>query len=307
MLVVDDLHWADQGTVDLLRFLLRRIASTRSLVVGALRDEELDVAHPLRSLLGDVARSPDASTLQLQPLSVDAIATLIDDQHDRRPARRSGPDRAADGRQRVLRHRDARPPGDELPVSVRDAVLARTVHLDADAWDLLHLLTCSPEAIPDHLLPALGIGFTPLRALDQAGLIRRGPRGVAFRHDLCRLAVAGAVPPGGDAPLHQRMLDALDTSGFADPAVLTHHALGAGDRPRILRHASEAGRAAARSGAHTQAAAFLRTALERGPPLAPADEADLLEAHGRGVLPDRPAGRCDRGQRPRPHAAGPRR
>ena len=273
LLVVDDLHWADQGTIDLLRFLLRRIASTRSLVVGALRDEELDIAHPLRSLLGDVARSPDATTMQLRPLSVDAIAAMVED----RPADPARIAQLTGGNPffvtEMLDHA-----GDDLPVSVRDAVLSRTTHLDAEAWDLLHLLTCSPEAIPDHLLPALGIGFPPLRALDQAGLLRRGPRGVAFRHDLCRLAIADAIPPGGDAPLHLRMLDALDTSPAADPAVMTHHAVGTGDRSRIVRHAAEAGRAAARSGAHTQAATFLRTALDSGAPLTPEEEADLLGA-----------------------------
>ena len=60
--------------------------------------------------------------------------------------------------------------------------------------------------------------------------------------------------------------------------MLTHHALGAGDRWQILRHAADAGRAAARSGAHTQAAAFLRLALDSGAPLTPVAEAELLEA-----------------------------
>jgi DNA-binding CsgD family transcriptional regulator/tetratricopeptide (TPR) repeat protein len=92
------------------------------------------------------------------------------------------------------------------------------------------------------------------------------------------MAIAEAIPPGGDAPLHRRMLDALDAAPGADPAVLAHHAVGAGDAAQILRHASDAGRAAARSGAHTQAAAFLRIALDAGPPLAPTEEAELLEA-----------------------------
>ena len=56
VLVLDDLHWADQGTIDLLRFVLRRIGQTRSLVVGILRDDEIGVSHPLRGLLGDMAR-----------------------------------------------------------------------------------------------------------------------------------------------------------------------------------------------------------------------------------------------------------
>ena len=104
VLIVDDLHWADQGTIDLLRFLLRRIRVTGSVVVGAMRDDEVGAAHPLRSLLGDVARSPDAETATLPPLSVDAVAALIED----RPvdAAVAAP---AHQWQPLLRRRDARP------------------------------------------------------------------------------------------------------------------------------------------------------------------------------------------------------
>jgi DNA-binding CsgD family transcriptional regulator len=272
VLIVDDLHWADQGTIDLLRFLLRRIRITGSLVVGALRDDEIGTTHPLRSLLGDIARSPDAEATTLRPLSVAAIAALIEDrQVDPEWLHRltgGNPFYVAE----MLDHG-----GSEIPRTVRDAILARTNGLSAEAWDLLHLLACAPEAIPDPLLAHLGIGLPALRAADLAGLIRRGPRGVAFRHDLCRMAIAGTLPPGGGVSFHRRMLDALDSSPHTDPAVLAHHSVGAGDAPRILRHASDAGLAAARSGAHTQAAAFFLTALEQGAPDSAAQEAELLE------------------------------
>ncbi len=273
VLVVDDLHWADQGTVDLLRFLLRRVGSTRTLLVGTVRDDELDVSHPMRALLGDVARSPDAITMQLQPLSVDAIATMIDDRSvdPRHIEQLTGGNPFFVGE--MLAHSGA-----DLPTSVRDAILSRTTHLDDDAWDLLHLLACAPEAIPDQLLTSLHVGLLPLRALDQAGLIRRGMRGVAFRHDLCRLAIATTVPPGADAAIHQRMITAIEGSAGADPAVLVHHALGAGDRERVLRYGIEAARSAARSGAHTQSAAFYRIALHRGASVGPTQEAEILEA-----------------------------
>ena len=160
---------------------------------------------------------------------------------------------------------------------MRDAILARTTDLDAEAWDLLHLLACAPEAIPDHLLAALGIGLPPLRALDQAGLIRRGPAGVAFRHDLCRLAIASTIPPGGEAALHRRMLDALEASAVADPAVLAHHAIGAGDAARILRYAADAGaprpgRARTRRRPRSSAS---RSSAARS--LTPTEQAELLE------------------------------
>ena len=272
VLVLDDLHWADQGTIDLLRFVLRRVAQTRSLIVGIVRDDEVGVTHPLRALLGDAARSPRADSLAMPPLSIQAVQNLVGQG-------RVDPvwlHRVTGGNAffvcEMLDHH-----GDDLPTTVRDAVLARATGLDPAAWDLLNLLTCSPGAIPDHLLPALGVTLPASRALADAGLIRRSSRGVAFRHDLCRLAIRSVIPPGAEPRLHRRLIDAYEAASDVDSAVLTHHALGAGDVDRIRRCASDAGAAAARSGAHTQATEFFTVALERGGPLDKANEAELLE------------------------------
>ena len=230
VLVLDDLHWADQGTIDLLRFVLRRVAQTRSLIVGIVRDDEVGVTHPLRALLGDAARSPRADSLAMPPLSIQAVQNLVGQG-------RVDPvwlHRVTGGNAffvcEMLDHH-----GDDLPTTVRDAVLARTTGLDPAAWDLLNLLTCSPGAIPDHLLPDLGVTLPASRALADAGLIRRSSRGVAFRHDLCRLAIRSVIPPGAEPRLHRRLIDAYEAASDVDSAVLTHHALGAGDVDRIRR------------------------------------------------------------------------
>ena len=275
VLVLDDLHWADQGTIDLLRFVLRRIAQTRSLAVGIMRDDEVGVRHPLRALLGDVARSPRACSLPLPPLSLHAVEALADG---------SSVDAAwlhgiTAGNAffvcEMLEHQ--RESEVDLPMTVRDAVLARTSDLDSSAWDALNLLSCSPGAVPDRLLTDLGVTLPALRMLSDAGLIRRSPRGVAFRHDLCRMAISSVIPPGAGAGLHRRLLDAYEASSDVDPAVLTHHALGAQDVERIRRAAYDAGVAAARSGAHTQAAEFFTIALDHGGASEPHEEAELLE------------------------------
>ncbi|MEW5808866.1 MAG: AAA family ATPase [Actinomycetota bacterium] len=275
ILVLDDLQWADQATLDLCRFLLRRAAQSTLLIVGILRDDEVDLSHPLRGLLGDVARSAHARSLSLPPLDVDAVTALVGE-------------RAVDP---VWLHRitggnaffvcemldqDAADSA-ELPTTVRDAILARTAALDAGSWDLLHLLTCAPGAIPDQLLVALGVTLPALRAADRAKLIRRDARGVAFRHDLCRRAVTGVLPPGAEPGLHRRFVEALRTVATPDPAVLTHHALAAGDMTLAVAAAEDAGRAAARTGAHTQACEFFELALQRGVSIDEAVEAELLE------------------------------
>ncbi|WP_245717679.1 ATP-binding protein [Nocardia jejuensis] len=271
ILVLDDLHWADQGTIDLFRFLLRRAAQTPLLLIGIARDDEVGVTHPLRGLLGDVARSPHARSLTLPPLSLGAVTTLAAD----RDVDPEWLHRVTGGNAffvcEMLDHRTG-----ELPTTVRDAILARTAGLDVPAWDLLHLLTCAPGAIADHLLTDLGVTLPALRALDDAKLIRRNDRGVAFRHDLCRLAVTSVIPPGAEPGLHRRFIDAHYAAAHPDPAVITHHALGAGDRVLISEAAADAGRASARSGAHTQATEFFRIALDQHR-LPSETEAELLE------------------------------
>lgn len=278
VLVLDDLHWADQGTVDLLRFVLRRVAQTRSLVVGMVRDDELGVGHPMRALLGDVARSARASTVSLPALSERAVRDLVGE----RPVDPEWLHGITGGNAffvcEMLEHRgQGGTRGGDLPTTVRDAVLARTSGLDAAAWDLLNLLTCSPGSIPDYLLAGLGVTLPASRALTEAGLIGRNARGVTFRHDLCRLAIASVTPAGAEPLLHRRLIEAYEATSHADPAVLAHHAVGAADVKRIRQAAYDAGAAAARSGAHTQAAEFFTLALEKGGRFEPADEAELLE------------------------------
>ena len=102
--------------------------------------------------------------------------------------------------------------GADLPTTVRDAILARTAELDAPAWDLLNLLTCAPGSISDDLLTDLGVTVPALRSLDEAKLIKRDARGVAFRHDLCRRAVSTVIPPGAETGLHRRFIDSPSRS-----------------------------------------------------------------------------------------------
>lgn len=273
VVVVDDLQWADEATLDLLRLLVVRIGGTRSLVIGTHREDGVGLDHPLRRLLGDVARSPHASRMLLGPLSRDGVAALVAD-------RGLDPDEVTaltDGNPFFVQE-VASATGDELPPTVRDAVLARTIGLGPREHDLLALLACAPEAVPDVVMPALGVDLPSLRALADTGLIERGPRGVRFRHELCRQAIASVIPPGGEISLHARVLDALERDGRADPAVLTHHAVRAGDAPRVSRYAPEAARRAAASGAHREAVTLYEAALAQ-PVELPADErADLLEA-----------------------------
>ncbi|HEX6231833.1 MAG TPA: AAA family ATPase [Jiangellaceae bacterium] len=275
VLVLDDLQWADQATIDLLRLLTRRVQRTRTLIIGTHRDDEVGVDHPLRGLIGDVARSEAGRRLTVGPLSRAAVAALL-------AASGRDPDdvmRLTAGNAFFVQE-VAAAAGDRLPETVRDAVLARTADLPPAAQDVLALLACAPEAVPDVALPALHVDLPTLRALGQTGLLERGTRGLRFRHELCRLAVADLIPPGGEVTLHARVLHALERD-VTDPAVLTHHARGAKDPERVVRYASAAGWRATATGAHAQAVEFFELALTQPVELADEERTTMLEAMAR--------------------------
>jgi DNA-binding CsgD family transcriptional regulator/tetratricopeptide (TPR) repeat protein len=274
VLVVEDLHWGDEATLDLVRFLARRIAGLPLLLVLSFRDA-LGVDHPLSPVLGDLVSAPDARRLQLTPLSRAAVAALLDghgldvaDVH-----RRTG------GNPFFVSQILAQPDS-PLPESVRDAVLARVAGLAPSARRCLELLSCTPEPVSGELLGALDVSRTTVGVLAATGLVDRAGRGVAFRHEIARSAVLEATPPGSEPALHAAMIDALEAVG-GDASVLAHHAAAAGDVARVLRYAPAAATEASRSGAHREAVAFYETALRHVGSATAADaatRAGMLEA-----------------------------
>ena len=221
--VVEDLHWADEATLDLVRFLARRIAGLPLLLVLSYRDA-VGVDHPLSPVLGDLVASPGACRVQLTPLSRSAVAALVDG-HGLDPA---DVHRRTAGNPFFLSQILAQPDA-PMPASVRDAVLARTAGLAPPVRHCLELLSCTPEPVGPELLDALGVSTATVGVLATTGLIDRHGPAVAFRHEIARSAILGAAVPGSEAALHGAMIDALETVG-ADPSVLAHHAAAAGRR-----------------------------------------------------------------------------
>jgi len=258
VLVVEDLHWGDEATLDLVRFLGRRIGTLPLLLVLTYR-EPAGPAHPLRPVLGDLVAAPDARRLQLAPLSRAAVAELV-----AVVAGGHGLD-AADVHARTAGNpfyvsQILAQPDSPLPESVRDAVVARTATLAPDARRALELLSCAPDGVSGELLAALPVPAATVETLEATGLLDRRGRGVAFRHEIARSAVLGAVRLGGEPALHAEMIEALEAVG-GDASVLAHHAVAAADARRILRYAPAAAVEASRSGAHREAVRFCELAL----------------------------------------------
>jgi DNA-binding CsgD family transcriptional regulator len=275
--IVEDVHWADEATFDLLRFLGRRIARTAALLVLTYRDDELGPRHPLRALLGDLAATPATRRIPLLPLTEQAVRRLV----GARPVDAAALHRQTGGNPFFVTESLASA-GLGLPVTVREAVLARAARLAPAAhavlqaaavlgprfepWVLSEVTAAEAKSVED----CLGVGM----------LVAQGEL-LAFRHELARQAVLEATAPMQRVALHQKTLHALQAApgGRCDPARLAHHAAGAGDRQAVLVHAPAAARQASAASAHRSAAALYRLALDVADGLPPTEHAALLEAH----------------------------
>ena len=272
--VLEDVHWADEATLDVLKLLARRVAAVPVLVVASFRDDELDPGHPLRRVLGELATSATVRRLKLDRLSPAAVAQL---------AQPTGVDpdelyRKTAGNPFFVV--EALAAGvDEIPETVRDAVLARVARLSTAARSLLEAVALVPPQAELWLLDALAEDVGCLQECLASGMLAADPSGVAFRHELARLAVEESVAPNRRVGLHRAALVALadPPSGEPDLARLAHHAEAARDADAVLRFAPAAAARAASLGAYREAAAQYARALRFGHRLSLGERADLLE------------------------------
>lgn len=271
LLVVEDAHWADEATLDLVRHLARRIHACHALVMVSYRPEDTTVGDGLRVLLGDTASATGTRRIDLSPLTVDGVAKLA--------AEHGAPDagelHAVTGGNPFF-VTEALASRGELPQTVRDAVLARVSRLDEDGQRALELVALAgSRAEVDVVGPLLHDGLATLDEPLTRGLLRRSGDDVLFRHELARLTVLEEVPSGRAVHLHRRLYAALAEHG-ADPARLAHHAEAAGLADAVLAHSRAAAVGAAELGAHREASRQHERALRHGDDLPPAERAQLL-------------------------------
>ncbi|MGH3152797.1 MAG: ATP-binding protein [Trebonia sp.] len=254
--VLEDVHWADEATIDLLSFAGRRLGRMTALVLATYRDDELAADHPLRMVLGDLATQRAIRRMRLPPLSQQAVRALA----GQRDVDAGELYRVTGGNPfYVSEVLEAGWPS--VPPTVRDAVAARLARSGASARRAVEAAAVIGARVDLSLLSAVLGSSSPAEECLTTGILISDGAGLRFRHELVRMAVEAGIAAYRETELHARLLAALEERGDADPAVLAHHAEAAGDDKAVLRHAPEAARRSSVLGARREAAAQLERAL----------------------------------------------
>jgi DNA-binding CsgD family transcriptional regulator len=278
LVVFEDVHWADEATLDLLKFLGRRIHRTRVMLAMTYRDDEVGARHPLRFVIGDFPRS-NTHRAPLMPLSKPAVEELA-----KQAGRPVGDLYSITGGNPLFVTEALAGTDGSVPVMVRDAVLARAARLSPSAREIAELVSVVPGKTDGWLLEAAGsIDDASVESCLSIGMLRGEDGSLAFRHELARRAFEDSLPQARQQALHAKVLSLLAARPDTPPARLAHHADGARNAQDVLRFATLAAVHAAHVGAHREAAAHYRVALRH---------ADKLDPGGRALLHEQYSYEC---------------
>jgi DNA-binding CsgD family transcriptional regulator/tetratricopeptide (TPR) repeat protein len=257
VLVIEDVQWADEATLDLLRFLGRRVRDLPVLLVVTFRDDALAPTDPLRVALGELAGQRYTRRIDVPPLTADAVRRLA--AGSTYPA---GQLYELTGGNPFFVMEVLCEPSDQVPVSARDAVLARAARLSETARSALDLASLDAWHVdPQLVAQAGGVALPAFDELLAAGLLTSDGDSLHFRHELARRAIESVVPPHRRLAGHQALLAVLVATGCDDEARLAYHAEAAGEPDLVRRYAPVAARRAAHLGSHREAVAQYERAL----------------------------------------------
>jgi DNA-binding CsgD family transcriptional regulator len=275
VLVLEDIHWADGATLELVRFIGRRIRGYRGLVILTARDDAA-AWGALAPVIGEIPAGV-LQRIKLQPLSLDAVRTIAEGGHwdaaELHDATAGNPFFVTEVLRGGVR-------GGPVPASVRDAVESRMRQLSAVARAFAQQVAIVPrQALVDDLGELAAFDVDAADECIEAGLLQLEGAVIRFRHELARAAVEHSMPPARRLALHKRLLQMLAArpSGAVPLAHLAHHARQAGDVAEILRWAPAAAREAAARGSRREAAAHCEAALAHAAQLPQDAQAQLFE------------------------------
>lgn len=274
LVVIEDAHWADAASLDLIRYLGRRVRQTRFVLLITARTHEAASHRALGRALAEVP-ADDIQRLEAPPLSADAVTALAT------AAGRNGQDlfaaTAGNAFFVVEALRSTEPSGP--PVTVSEAVFARADRLSPAARTVLEAVSVFPRrAELDLARTVVGADVeSGLEECSRAGLLDRDAAHISFRHEIARRAIEASLSHAARRDLNARVLDGMVRRGGFSATRCAHHATEAGDEGAIRAYAAQAAADASRVGAHREASQHFDAAIKHADGLPEAERIALYE------------------------------
>ncbi|HEY4991010.1 MAG TPA: AAA family ATPase, partial [Nakamurella sp.] len=277
LLMIEDLHWADPSSRDVLRFLLARLRREHLLVIGTYRTDDLHRRHPLRAVLAELLRHPKVDHINLSPFTRDELAEFSEAVTGRvlpEPALARVLSRSEGNAYFAQELLECGPDVAALPGSLADVVHARLERLDPLVQALARIASVSGRRVSEPLLRSVAAQdpvFPDVATFDAAlreavthhVLVAEDSEWIAFRHALLAEAVYADLLPGELASVHRLYQHQLaGNRSLGSQAELAHHALRGHDLPAALAASHAAAREAAEVLAPAEELRHLETVLQ---------------------------------------------
>lgn len=251
VMVIEDVHWADDATLDLLKFIGRRVDRTHGLVIITYRDGDTPGDHPLRVALGDLPHGV-VERIRLEPLTSAGVRAMAGEGIDTDSLWE------LTGGNPFFVSEAVATASDHVPASIREAVHARVQRLSDRARRLVELAAVAPSRIELDVVGAI-LGDSPavIAECEEAGILEVTGNALRFRHELARRAIEGDLAEITRRQLNLDTLNACEALGY-DVSRCAHHAREAGDGEAMLRILPDAARRASEMESHAEALVTLR-------------------------------------------------
>ncbi len=257
LLIIEDLHWADEATLDLMKFLTRRIDQINCLLLITYRDDEVPSDHPLRSILGEIPTHVSRK-IKLNRLSPNSVQEL---------SRNTSFNPEA-----VFKLTDGNPfyvnevlasYSDGIPENIKDSILSVFYKQNKETQKLWELISIMPGRLSLKMLQKVLLHFQiELDNPTNNGVLRYEGENLVFKHELYRQAIEDSLDPIKRVQLNQKVLEVLlPNKDEIDLAMIVHHAKNSDNRSLVAEFAPLAAQNAAQHGAHIQAADLYKMAI----------------------------------------------
>jgi DNA-binding CsgD family transcriptional regulator len=285
ILVIEDIHWADERSLDLIRFMARRLADSKCFLILTVRDHDLNSNEIVREMSGALGFH-QTTRLHLDPLSPESVDQMLGDY----PGDRQELQVRSGGNPFYVEQMCASAP-DSAPASIRESVMGRLSKLSSSQRELCEVASVFPREIETHWLEHIASAYEPnskqtafcqddIDPIVQAGILRWNAQRLEFSHEIMRSALEEALPPMRRRALHKQALAAKMADLDAPKAHLVHHAENAGQIDVVLKLTLQAATQAQNNGALREAAKYYVVALKYLDHADPEIQAKILTGWG---------------------------